>query len=58
MHAQMLCWPLHTGNRPEEEAEDNEPRVLSLQVYSVPTKSFTNAVGGCEPFPPEDTGER
>jgi len=21
--AQMLCWSLHTGNRPEEEAEDS-----------------------------------
>lgn len=23
VHAQMLCWPLHTGDRTEEEAKTN-----------------------------------
>lgn len=36
--AQMLCWPLHTGYMPEEEAEASYPRLLGLQVYSVATK--------------------
>ena len=57
VHAQMLCWPLHTGDRTEEEAKTNQPAVGSKFILWA-QETFTNTACGYEPFPPEDTNER